>query len=89
MNEPWEWPIKHDAAAAVVVLEIVPPRVAYVVVLRAVAQRGAAATAGDRRAQAGERDLTIEWRVLATRRSESRELLSYDVELGGIRMSCR
>ena len=72
---------EHDAAAVVVVLQVVVPGIEHVVVAGTLIEWQPAA-AGHRCAQAGQRDLTIHRRKRAALRSEARELLADDVLLG-------
>src|SRR5207237_3561739 len=76
---------EDEAAAAVVVLQIVVPRILHVVVLRTLFEHPAAAAAGEQPAQTGERDLTVHRRVWLALRRKARELLPAYVQLPRIR----
>ena len=76
---------QHDAAAVVVMLQVIVPRIAHIVVAEPAIERRAAA-AGHGLSQAGERELPIERRVRTARRREPRKLLPNDI---AFRRVCR
>ncbi len=76
---------EHEAAALVVVLQVVVERVLHIVVLKALVERHGRARR-EHPAEADERDLAVHRRIRLARRGEARELLADDVGLRRIRV---